>query len=74
MTNEIKTKTMVGKSKELWHHIVAARSSRRVEEGVDKVISLPARHVVILSHPERLVNGHVRNAKQSSTHTKLTFT
>jgi hypothetical protein len=43
MTNEIKTETTASKSKErLWRYVLSAGSSRQVEEGVDKVVSLPA--------------------------------
>jgi hypothetical protein len=42
MTSEMKTETMASESKErLRRHVIAAGSSCRVEEGVDKVISLP---------------------------------
>jgi hypothetical protein len=42
MTSETKTETMASESKERqWRRVVATESSRRVEEGVDKVISLP---------------------------------
>jgi hypothetical protein len=43
MTSETKIETTASESKErLRHHVVAAVSSRRVQEGVDIVVSLPA--------------------------------
>jgi hypothetical protein len=42
MTSETKIKTTASESKErLWHCVVAAKSSHRVQEGVDKIVPLP---------------------------------
>jgi hypothetical protein len=43
MTSETKIETMSSESKErLRRRVVAAGSSRRVQKGADKVVSLPA--------------------------------
>jgi hypothetical protein len=43
MTSETKTETTASESKErLRHHVVATESSHWVEEGINKVVSLPA--------------------------------
>jgi hypothetical protein len=56
MTSKIETETTASESKErLRRRVVAAGSSSRIQEGVDKSC-IPTHRLVILSRPERHVN------------------